>query len=357
MTKSPLRKPIALLLALATLIALAWWLYQRATHIYTDDARIAANMIAISSKAPGWVVDFPISQGQTLEKNQLLLQVDQRETELRTQELATQSRSVSADFERGQAELELVRHQSNSQIQTAEAQLDAANAKLKSARSELEVREHNWKRAQSLRAKKLISEERWESARNLYQRAKQARQVAISSISSAQAKLVEATASHSKVKVLQKQLLILQATKEQTAIQLKRQQLDLQDRTLRSPIDGIVDQTFVNSGEYIVPGQRVALLHDSNNIWIKANIKETEVRHIKLGSRVRIDVDAYPDETFEGEVINIGNAATSQFALLPNASPSGNFTKVTQRLPIKVSVAQRDGMLKPGMMVELSIER
>jgi membrane fusion protein (multidrug efflux system) len=94
MSKSRLRKPVALLLTFALTLALGWWLYQRATHIYTDDARVAANMIAVSSKAPGWVVDFPISQGEKLAKNQLMLQVDQRETELRTRELETHLRSV-----------------------------------------------------------------------------------------------------------------------------------------------------------------------------------------------------------------------------------------------------------------------
>lgn len=356
MTSSRLRKPVALLLLVALLIVTSWWLYQRATHVYTNDARVAANMIAISSKVPGWVVNFPVGQGQKLAKNDLIMAVDTREAKLKTQELEAQLQSVNADYERGLAEQDLVRHQTDSQVLAAEAQLDASNASLQSAKSELQVREHNWTRAQSLRDKQIISEERWEGVRNDYQRAKQARQVAISRISAAQAKLVEASANRSKLKVIGQQLAMLRAKMQQTEIQLQRQRLDVDDRTVRSPLNAIVDQTFVNSGEYIVPGQRVALVHDAENVWIKANIKETEVRHIGIGNRVRIDVDAYPDQEFFGEVVHIGDAATSQFALLPNASPSGNFTKVTQRLPIKVSVDQRNGLLKPGMMVELSID-
>ena len=105
-----------------------------------------------------------------------------------------------------------------------------------------------------------------------------------------------------------------------------------------------------------MPGQRIALIHNPDEVWVKANIKETEIRHLALGQSVDITVDAYPGEAFAGEIVRIGNAATSQFALLPNTNPSGNFTKVTQRLPVKISVSQQGEKLKPGMMVEVAID-
>ena len=98
------------------------------------------------------------------------------------------------------------------------------------------------------------------------------------------------------------------------------------------------------------------LIHDPNNIWVEANIKETELRHLKVGMPVRLSVDAFPDHEFKGTVERIGQAATSEFALLPNPNPSGNFTKVTQRVPIRISVAQEDGMLRPGMLVVVEID-
>jgi len=89
---------------------------------------------------------------------------------------------------------------------------------------------------------------------------------------------------------------------------------------------------------------------------VDANVKETEIRHLKVGRRVKVTIDAYPGEIFEGTIARVGHAATSQFALLPNPNPSGNFTKVTQRLPVKIAVAQRDGKLRPGMMVEVVVD-
>jgi membrane fusion protein (multidrug efflux system) len=123
-----------------------------------------------------------------------------------------------------------------------------------------------------------------------------------------------------------------------------------------SPASGIVDETFVHPGEYLVPGQRVLLMHDPADIWIDANIKETEIRHVEPGDRVKIHVDAYPDREFEGTVQRVGNAATSQFSLLPSTNPGGNFTKVTQRLPVRITIEQSGELLRPGMMVEVAIE-
>jgi membrane fusion protein (multidrug efflux system) len=97
------------------------------------------------------------------------------------------------------------------------------------------------------------------------------------------------------------------------------------------------------------------MLHNPNDIWVNANIKETEMRHLRLGMKASIRVDAYPDRRFDASVVNIANATSSEFALLPNPNPSGNFTKVTQRLRIKLAVQQVENLLKPGMMVEVTI--
>ena len=98
------------------------------------------------------------------------------------------------------------------------------------------------------------------------------------------------------------------------------------------------------------------MYHAAENVWIDANVKETEFSKIHLGAKANITVDAFPGQTFEGEVIGMGGAATSQLALLPSPNPSGNFTKVTQRLPIRVSI-DADGVdLRPGMMVEIYVD-
>jgi membrane fusion protein (multidrug efflux system) len=136
---------------------------------------------------------------------------------------------------------------------------------------------------------------------------------------------------------------------------MRRQALDIKDRTILSPVDGVIDTTFVNEGEYVRPGQRLMLIHDPSQIWVKANIRETELRYVKIGAPVEISVDAFPDRIFKGEVFRIGNTTTSEFSLLPSPNPSGNFTKITQRLPVRIKVTQDGELLRPGMMVEIDI--
>ncbi len=97
-------------------------------------------------------------------------------------------------------------------------------------------------------------------------------------------------------------------------------------------------------------------MHDPRKIWIEANIKETQIRELKAGQNVEVSVDAYPEMEFRGRVLTVGNATTSEFALLPSPNPSGNFTKITQRVAVRIAIEQKDGLLRPGMMVEINID-
>ena len=157
--------------------------------------------------------------------------------------------------------------------------------------------------------------------------------------------------------MLQRQLAELGPEEQQLRAQRERAALDLEDRTLVMPFDGVVDQVFVDKGEYVTPGQRLLMVHDPGRVRVEANVKETDIRFFRPGKHVTITVDALPGRRFAGTVTRVGQAATSEFALLPNPNPSGNFTKITQRLPVRIAVEQAAGALKPGMMVELEAER
>jgi len=155
--------------------------------------------------------------------------------------------------------------------------------------------------------------------------------------------------------VLAKRIDALRHEEAEIAAQRDRQVLDVADRTIKSPIDGVVSETFVDVGEFVSPGQRLMLIHDPAAIWVEANIKETDIRHLAPGMPVEVLIDAFPDQTFSGTVSRIGQATTSEFALLPNPNPSGNFTKVTQRLPVRIALDPGDAALRPGMMAVINI--
>jgi membrane fusion protein (multidrug efflux system) len=114
--------------------------------------------------------------------------------------------------------------------------------------------------------------------------------------------------------------------------------------------------TFVRKGEHVAAGQRILMFHNPTEIWVEANVKETDVAQLKTGMKAKVYVDAYSGKPFKAEVHRIGQAATNRFALLPDPNPSGNFTKITQRLPLRLKLIDHDARLRPGMMVEVYIE-
>src|SRR3546814_9506802 len=123
---------------------------------------------------------------------------------------------------------------------------------------------------------------------------------------------------------------------------IAQQKIDIADRAIRAPTEVVVDRLFVEAGEYVSEGQRIALIHEPRQLWIEANIKETSVRLLKPGQPVAITVDAYPDRTFRGTVQRIGHSTTANFALLPTPNPSGRFTdRKSTRLKSSQSCASR----------------
>jgi membrane fusion protein (multidrug efflux system) len=172
-------------------------------------------------------------------------------------------------------------------------------------------------------------------------------------IQAAEAQLATAAAAREELTVLRRQLDTLDPQQRELSAARDRAALDLRDRTIAMPFDGSIDRVFVDPGEYVTPGQRILLLHDPARVRIEANVKETQLRFFPPGTPVLVRVDAWPGRRFPGVVERTGGAATSEFALLPTPNPSGNFTKITQRLTVRIRLdpPPAPGLLRPGMMV------
>lgn len=349
------RRIILIVLILAAIAGGTKWVQLRMAHVYSDDARISADMIDIGSKVSGWIVSFPVSSGDLVKKGDVLVVIDSRDTVLKVQQLEAKASALTAGYEGQQAEIEMVERQTGGAYQAASSQLEGALASLSSATSELEFRASEWKRAKVLRKKKIISVRGYEAAQTQYRQASQSREASIANVANARAKLTEAEADQSQLIVMERNLAKLQFERESLQVELERQRVDLSDRKILAPSNGIIDGLFMDSGEHVLPGMRMLMMHNPEDVWVNANVKETEIRYLKVGQLVDISVDAYPDIEFTGRILKIGHAVTSEFSLLPSTNPSGNFTKVTQRLKVKIAVEQQEFLLKPGMMVEVAI--
>ncbi|MBP1966211.1 efflux RND transporter periplasmic adaptor subunit [Paenibacillus aceris] len=130
----------------------------------------------------------------------------------------------------------------------------------------------------------------------------------------------------------------------------------LDQAALRSPIEGTVIKTLVKAGEVSSPGQTVAMVVDTNKLYVSANVEETQIHKVKEGETVEISLDNFPGKVLLGKVKEISKATASTFSLLPSTNTSGNFTKVTQRIPIKISIDDNQGLdLSPGISTSIKI--
>ena len=340
----------------AALILCGREIYNLINFVYAYDSRNDADLIIVSSRVAGWVTSLEVTEGSEISKGKLLAAIDSRESKLSLSELEAQLLGLGAERQRMEAKWRLIDKQTTSLYSSQLSQLEAARVVASSLAPQLKLAKREHQRAQKLFERKVFSRRQLDQADNAQQQIERQHQIAAAELKAAQAKLEEAGAERSRLDVLDGDLNMLKHRKAELMVKREHQKLDLDDRTIKSPITGVVDKTFVKVGEYVTPGQRLALVHDPSKIWIEANIKETEIRRLKIGQKVEISIDAYPDTGFEGRVLSVGNATTSEFTLLPSPNPSGNFTKITQRLPVRIAIDQQQGLLRPGMMVEIYID-
>jgi len=337
--------------------ALGLWFWARLGHITENDAKVMADMVTISSRVDGWVARRSVTDGDAVAHGDVIVVIDQREALLSVEELRAKENSLRFESERVTAQLAVTRDTTESAVAAARARYEAAAANQGSAGAELERTRLDYTRNQRLAAGEIISRQAWDLSRTTTQQIEEKLRQAKAQLSEAGANLADALAKRGDVAVLEKQIEQLRQDMVQVQAQIRQKEVDLADRVVRSPINGVVDQKFVEPGEYVIPGQRLALLHDPKAVWIEVSLKETKLADLHPGQAVGVTVDAYPGRRFSGQVERIGHSTTSQFALLPSPNPSGNFTKITQRVPVRIKMEQpSDDPLRPSMMVEVGID-
>jgi membrane fusion protein (multidrug efflux system) len=331
-------------------------IYLRFTHIYEYDARVTADIVTVSSRADGWIVEMPALEGARVGANDVVVRIDDRIAKLRSDALATQIKSIQAERARLAAERRMIAEQTEAVMRTRTSGVTVKEKAIAALKTDLELARLELERNRSLFDRHVANERALQQAQASAAKLESQLLQAQAEYEQAQGSLHEALADRSRLEVIDAQVDALEFQGANLEAQLAQQVVDVQDRTIRSPVPAVIDRTFTLPGEYVASGQRILMLHNANEVWVEANIKETQVGQLKLGQKVLIAVDAYPNERFIGTVGRIGNATTARFALLPTPNPSGNFTKITQRVPVKIDFVEMPKPLSPGMMVEVEID-
>ena len=354
-----LLRPRFIVVGLLLLAAVAYGgreVHLRLTHVYEYDARVTADIVTVSSRAEGWIVDLVVREGQRVEAGQTLVKIDDRAAKLRVDGLRAQIEGVRVERARLRAERKLDQNQADAAMRTRTSTIMVREKALAALQADLDFARLELDRSRTLFASKVVNERQLQMA----QAAVTKFEIQILQLQAeheqAEGSLGEARVGHDRLGVIDAQIEALTHQVAVLAAQMRQQQVDVEDRTIKSPIPAVIDRTFTLPGEYVAAGQRILMLHNPDEVWVEANIKETQVGKLKLGQTVRVSVDAYPNDTFVGRVARIGSATTARFALLPTPNPSGNFTKITQRVPVKIDIVQMPKPLTPGMMVEVDID-
>lgn len=334
----------------------AYEVYLRFTHIYEYDARATADIVTVSSRADGWVVDMPALEGAHVGQGDVVVRIDDRASKLKVDAFKAQIEGIRTERSRLKAERVYSREQVETAVKTRTSGVAVREKAREALQSDLDFAKIELDRTKKLYATKVANERQLQTAQTAVNKLEFQILQLEAEYQQAEGSLDEAKAGEQRLQVIDAQIEALTHQVANIAAQMHQQQVDVEDRTIKSPIPAVIDRTFVLPGEYVASGQRILMLHNPAAVWVEANIKETQVGSVKLGQPVHVSVDAYPGLAFEGKVTRIGSATTARFALLPTPNPSGNFTKITQRVPVKIDIANPPRPLTPGMMVEVEID-
>lgn len=330
------------LAGLLVLIAAAIWYYRNETYGQyqqsTDNAYVAADSVVVASKVAGYVDRVLVTENQPVREGDALAQLDIRD-------YRAQSNQVTAQIAATLAGADTVRAQQREQ----DAAIDQARAQLAAATAQAALAGEQVARYRPLAA---TGAEPREKLDQLQAQAREAQ----AQVAAARAGLL---AAQRRLGTLGEQIQQANSQANAARAQLEAARLNLSATTLRASITGRVGDLTVRAGQYVQPGQRLMSVVPTDRIYVTANFKETQLGLIRRGQPVALEIDALPDLELEGRVESIAPGTGAEFSILPPQNATGNFTKIVQRIPVRISIQATPEvrrLLVPGMSVVATVD-
>ena len=339
------RKRIIPIVGVLLLLGLGWfakqWWYGRA-HESTDNAQVDGHLVPVLAKVGGYVTAVNVEENQTVPEGKLLVQIDSSEYVVRpapaTAELAAARPAAGSGNGGGQA---------RAQVAAAAGQEGALQSQIRAAQAALGKANSDLARMRDLASRQIVSQQTLDAAVAAQQSAEANLQAVQRQAGAAGANVQSAEAG---VALAQARLQGAEAARNNAALQLEYTHVT-------APATGLVSKRQVEVGQLVQPGQPLMTIVSDTGIFITANFKETQLSDIKVGQPVEVEVDAYGCKA-EGKVESLSAATGAKFALLPPDNATGNFTKVVQRVPVRIEVTKPCGaqlVLRPGMSVTVHV--
>jgi len=341
--RKPGRKPLVLA-ALAACLLLGGgyegWRYWNVGRfiVETDDAYVQADITLISSRVQGYVADLPVAENAHVRAGDVLVRLDDGDYRIALDTAKSRVATADRTLARIDAQIEAAR----AAVLQAKADLDAAEATLKNARATLD-------RVTGLAERDFAAQAQVDSATEAFD-------TATANVQKAKAAIASATAQ---VDVLTAQRAEAEGTRRELELAVAQAQRDLDMTVLRAPVDGTIANLGLEIGDLVSPGARLAALVPDDGLYVEANFKETQMPGVAPGATVAVTLDALPGETFEGRVVSAAPATGSVFSLLPAENATGNFTKVVQRVPVRIALppeALATGELRAGLSAVVAVD-
>jgi membrane fusion protein (multidrug efflux system) len=378
------RRMILVIAIVVVVIAAVLWWWHSTYYEGTDDAQVNGNLIQISSRINGHVVEVNVQENQFVKAGQLLVKLDPSDYETAVQKDEANLASAQANYEALRVNLPVVNVNTSSTLNTASAdvtgandsvsqaerQLQAAKAQVLAARANYTKAQLDLKRYTPLVEKDVISKQQYDAAVATAAADEAALQQAQANVRAnedairvARSRVVQAESSLKNAQTRPNQMAIQRSKVDQAAAQvqqaaaaLAQAKLNLSYCVIKAPTAGIVTTKSVQVGENLNAGQDLMTLVSLDNLWVTANFKETQVDALHPGEAVQISVDALDGKKFAGRVTQIGGATGSMLSLFPPENATGNYVKVVQRIPVRIDFTEpsqnSDHRLRPGMSVE-----
>lgn len=321
-------------------------------HEETDDAQIDANISPVIPRISGYVTEIRVKDNQEVKKGDTLIVLDNRDEQIKLQ----QAQAALAAAESNLSVAKATTQASKVGINTYKANVSTADAQIATARVNVWRTTQDYNRYANLIKDHSITQQQFEQAQAAKETAERQLQALMDQKNAA---MQQTNAASSQSDATAQQVSVAEANIEQRKAEVENAKLDLSYTVIVAPQDGQVSKINVQVGQYLQQGQSLFSIVTDEAPWVVANFKETQLDKMKIGQKVIVHVDAYPGHDFEGKVASFSPATGAKFALLPPDNATGNFVKVVQRLPVKITFTNsKDELVKelrPGMNVDVDV--